>query len=137
MKLQKMETAWFALKDDPDGAEFEIVHLRAGEVDDIIAKTHRQKYEMKEEPGGETSAVPVLETDRQGERELTVIAAVADWKNVFDEDGRPMACDEDNKRRLCRELSEDGLTAFLGFIRQSRRTMAAKIREREHQREKN
>ena len=89
MKLQKMTQAWFDLPKDSDNAAFEIKHLRAGEISKITEATAKRRFEFRKMENGEMVPVPIMETDGAKERELMVIEAVVDWKNILDQDGTP------------------------------------------------
>ena len=129
MKLQKLTKAWFDFPDDSDQSSFEIEHLRAGEIADIVEKTHKQRFEFREAENGELKPIPIFEADKKAERELTVIAAISDWKNIFDENGLPLPCTDENKKRLCRELGEEDYKVFLSFISDSREKLSETVKK--------
>ena len=124
MKLQKLTKVWSDLPGDPDGAMFEIKHLLAGEIADIVEKTHKQRFEFRENEDGELKPVSILETNKMLERELTVVAVIADWENIFDENGNRLDCIDENKIRLCKELGEEDFKAFLDFITDCRQKLS-------------
>lgn len=124
MKLQKLTKAWFDLPNDSDKASFEIKHLLAGEISEIVEKTHNRRFEFREDKKGKLTPVPILETNDLLERELTVIAAVTDWKSFFDPDGKLLDCTNENKLRLCKELNEEDFKIFLDFITDCRQKLA-------------
>ncbi len=129
MRLQKLTKAWFSLLDDPDGASFEIKHLRAGEIAEIVEKTYKQRFEFQElDKNGELTPVPVIESNKMAERELTVVATISDWKNIYDENGETFPCTDKNKLRLCKELSEEDFKTFLDFLTDSRQKLAGTVK---------
>ncbi len=128
MKLQKLTKAWFSLPDDPDEASFEIKHLRAGEIAEIVEKTYKQRFEFREDKTGELKPVPVIESNKMAERELTVVATISEWKNIYDENGETLTCTDENKLRLCKELSEEDFKFFLDFLTDSRQKLAGTVK---------
>ena len=137
MKLQKIKSAWFDLPGDKDGAAFEIKHLRSGEINKITDATNKRRFEFRKDEKGELVPVPIIEIDGANERELTVVAAVTDWRWIYDHDGEPMECNELNKLRLCRELSEKDFTTFTLFVQDCRKTLSKEIAAQDEQAEKN
>ncbi|SDE20879.1 hypothetical protein [Desulfuromonas thiophila] len=137
MKLQKMTQAWFDLPGDPDGAAFEIKHLRAGEIAKITEATSKRRFEFRKGESGELEPIPIFETDGAGERERVIAEAVAGWKNILDADGAPLECTAENRLRLCRELSEADFAALVLFVQDCRRKLAAEIKKQDEAREKN
>ena len=136
MKLQKLTKAWFDFPDDSDQSSFEIEHLRAGEIADIVEKTHKQRFEFREAENGELKPIPIFEADKKAERELTVIAAISDWKNIFDENGLPLPCTDENKKRLCRELGEEDYKVFLSFILIAGKNFLKRLKNRSKRKKK-
>lgn len=138
MKLQKLTSAWFTLEADPDKSSFEIKHLRSGEINQIVEKTYKQRFEFrKDEETDEMIPVPMLEVSKLEEKSLTIIEAVLNWKNVFDEEGVPLDCTTANKERFCKELSESDFVVFSSFIQDSRKTLADQIDKENKATEKN
>lgn len=129
MKLQKLTKAWFDLPNDPDESSFEIKHLLAGEISEIVEKTHSRRFEFREDDKGDLKPVPILETNDLLERELTVIATVTDWTNMLDEIGKSLDCTNENKLRLCKELNEEDFKIFLDFITDCRKKLAGIVKE--------
>lgn len=124
MKLQKLTTAWFPVPDDEDGTEFEIKHLRSGEIATITEATHINKYEFRQNESGELEPIPVLELNRAKEKELVIVEAVIGWKNMKDSEGKDLECTAENKLKLCRELEEKDFAKLLNFIKTCRETLA-------------
>lgn len=131
MKLQKEASAWFPFPDDPDGAEFEIKHLRSGEIASITEATHVNKYEFRQNEAGELEPVPVLELKSNREKELVIVEAVTGWKNVKDADGKDLECTPENRLRLCRELEETDFNSLLNFVRNCRGKLAADLNRKQ------
>ena len=129
MKLQKLTKAWFDLPEDHDKASFEIKHLLAGVISEIVEKTHRRRFEFREDKKGKLTPVPILETNDLLERELTILASVTGWKNMFDETGKSLDCTNENKLRLCKELNEEDFKIFLDFITDCRKKLADIVKE--------
>lgn len=132
MKLQRLEKAWFPFEDDPDQSEFEIVNLRSGELSEILSKTYVQKFEVKD-----TGAVPTVEVNSHAEKELIFVAAIKNWKNIYDEQGNVLECTKENKLRLARELDEDSFSLLYGFINECRDILRKKIQEEKDRNQKN
>ncbi len=131
MKLSKIETAWFEYPDDPDGARLKIKHLLAGDLNDIQDQVHQEEVEFKKDLQGNLEP-SIKTTIRQkiGE-ELTVCAAIADWENVMDADGVPLACTDENKIRVCRELPEPAWRDFVKFIGECRAALSEQVAAQE------
>jgi hypothetical protein len=123
MRLDPLKKAWFPLPGDAEGAEFEIKHLRSGEISKITDLSHTQTFNLDKE----NKLVPCVKIDTGLERRLTITAAITDWKNVFDAEGKPVQCNAKNKKRLLHELSETDFNALCKFVQDSRKTLAAEI----------
>lgn len=137
MKLQKLTKAWFDLPGDPDEASFEIKYLLAGEISEIVEKTHSRRFEFREDKKGKLTPMPILETKDLLERELTIIAVVTAWNNFFDPDGKPLDCTNENKHRLCKELNEEDFKIFLDFITDCREKLSGIVKEQTEAERKN
>lgn len=138
MKLQKLRSVWFTMESDPDKSKFEIKHLLSGEIARIAEATHKQRFEFRKDEGtGEMNPVPILEISKLNETELTIIEAVAGWEKIFDENGDPMECTVKNKKRFCRELSEQDFSVFSRFIEDSRKSLTGLVRDEAEDTEKN
>lgn len=137
MKLQKLTKVWFDLPGDPDGAKFEIKHLRAGEIAKIVEKTHKRRFEFRENEDGDLKPVPIFETNEMLERELTIAAAVTDWENIFDEKGKILFCTNKSKIRICKELGEEDFKVFLDFITDCRKKLSGMVKEQTETERKN
>ena len=129
MKLQKLTKAWFDFPNDPDGASFEIKHLLAGEISEVVEKTHNRRFEFREDKNGKLTPIPILETNDLLERELTIVAVITSWKHMFDETGKSLDCTNENKLRLCKELNEEDFKIFLDFIIDCRKKLADIVKE--------
>jgi hypothetical protein len=137
MRLQKLTKAWFDLPNDPDGAKFEIKHLLAGEIAEIIEKTHNQRFEFRKNEDGDLKPVPIIENNKTLERELTVVAVITDWENHFDENGKILDCTDENKLRTCKELSEEDFKIFLDFITDCRQKLSETVKNQAEAERKN
>jgi hypothetical protein len=58
---------------------------------------------------------------------LTITAAITDWKNVIDAEGKPVKCNAESKKQLLRELNETDFNALCKFVQDSRKTLAAEV----------
>lgn len=137
MKLQKMTKAWFPYPDDPEESEFEIKHLRSGEISEITSKSYTQKFEMKENEEGDIEGTPFFEVNSKEEKEQTIVKVVTNWRNVFDVEGEKLECNKKNKLRLCRELSEEDFISFSKFIKTCREKLAEQFKEQDEKEIKN
>lgn len=124
MKLQKLIKAWFDFPEDNDKASFEIKHLLAGEISEIVEKTHKRRFEFREDKKGKLTPIPILETNDLLERELTIVAVITTWKYMLDENGKQLDCTNENKLRLCKELNEEDYKIFIDFITDCRQKLA-------------
>lgn len=124
MRLQKVSKAWFDYPNDEDDAKFEIKHLLSGDVSSIVSKTHKRRFEFKEDSEGKLQPMPVLETDDLLDRQLTMAAAITDWENINDEEGKSLECNSDNILRLCNEQEEKDFEKFQTFITECRNKLA-------------
>ena len=132
MRISKPKERWFKMPGDPDEGEVKIKHLSPGERQDIFDKVFLQEIEY--ETGEQGKMIPKMKqvTDRKTDREQTLVRAVKDWKNFFDEDGKPLECNEKNIIRASREIE-----GFAEFVAECRQTMDEHIFEEEKELEKN
>lgn len=137
MRLQKLTKVWSDLPGDSDGARFEIKHLLAGEIAEIVEKTHKQRFEFRENEDGELKPVSIFETNKMLERELIVVAVITDWENMLDETGKQLVCIDENKIRICKELDEKDFKAFLDFITDCRKKLSDMVKEQAEAERKN
>lgn len=129
MRLSPLTKAWFNLPDDPDKARFEIKHLLSGELSKIKDKARIEAVELLRSNQGDLEQKMTVTLRQEIGEELTVCAAITNWENVFDSEGKPLDCDEQGKVRLCRELSEDDWNSFLKFIADSRKILADQMKK--------
>lgn len=142
MRMQPFLKAWFPLPDDPDGARFEVQHLRAGEIADIVDQTHKQRFEFIEEiKPGEVEPVlvpkPILEAHKTKEQVLTVVSAIVDWEGVFDEGDNVLPCTTKSKTDLCAKASERDFAALALFIQDCRKELILQQKTSEEKRRGN
>jgi len=131
MRTQKLTKAFFAIPDDQDKTEFEIKHLRAGESSDIAKETHVQRFEFRKDENDEMTPVPLMEINTVKENEMSNIAALVGWKNVFDEDGEELPYTPKNKVKFFKKLSSENYIFALSFIADQREILAEKIEKQE------
>jgi hypothetical protein len=131
MRISKSIERWFPVPDDPDKSEHLIRHLKPGEILDSINETVTQETHYLVEndqiiPDTVSKSVPGEAAKRQ------CIAAIVDWKNMFDENGVPLKCTEENKIRALREI--DG---YFSFVIDCRNLLAEDIKKEKEARAKN
>lgn len=126
MRLNKRLEAWFDVPEDPDKGKVLVVHLNDGDKADIMQAA--SPTVMKINLQGEATRESVY--NRVIDREMTVKKSIKDWKNFFDEDGKPIPCTDENKARFARE---DGFMAFVSDCREKLEAMATeqkKVKEK-------
>lgn len=106
MRIQGVSERWFPVENDPDEARIKIKNLSPGEISDIFDAVIVQTAEYKANEKGKLEPVFSQTTDKKTDREMTLIKAIVDWENLFEEDGEtPMECNEDNIIRASREIT--------------------------------
>jgi hypothetical protein len=132
MRITKPKERWFEVPDDPDGAAVQIRQLTPGQRQDIIDKAFVQQVTYHQ--GGDKKMKPIMtqKTDTRLDREQTIIKAVVDWKNFFDQDGAKLPCNPENIVRAIREI--DG---FAEFVADCRARLYNDLAEEEEDLEKN
>ena len=106
MIIRKPIEAEFEFRD----AFFTIKQLTPGqrmEIGDLSMKK-RIEYRMADE---KREAVRVIEPDAGAERKAVVQMAVVGWKDVQDEDGKDLKCDDAGKAMVL-----DGVEGFYPFV---------------------
>jgi hypothetical protein len=133
MRFLKITKVWFDFLEDPDKSSFEIKNITAGEAHEIEEKTQNTSFELKPAKGkkGKPGVVPTLKIKKREETILTIIAVVAGWKNVFNNSGAKLKCTDENKKRLCKELSEADFYMFTKFINRCREELDIIVKQEE------
>lgn len=129
MKLSKITKTWFTHED----SEFEIQELLTGDINEITEKTSNNGMSLDENGG----VVRAFSSNKTKNQEMTICKSIVAWKNVNDENGEPLECNDKNKIRFCREQRQDDfdkfVTAFIGW----REKLSEKIAEQREKSEKN
>lgn len=132
MRLVKAaKEAWFAVPNDPDGAEILVKHLTPGELADIQDQQDAVEVLYRQE-GDQMKPEMRAKRVKGDERYAVLVAAVQDWKNVLDEDDKALKCTDKNKVAIARASDEFG--AFVGECREK---LAAEVAEAKEAAEKN
>lgn len=131
MRIRKATQRWFKVPGDPDGAEILIKSLTPGERYEIFDKAFTQEiiYVGPDDKNPQFKQI----NDKSADRMATAQAAVADWRNVFAEDGTtPLECTPENI-----ELAVNGIDGFLSFVRECMRRLDDDIEAEREGQEKN
>ena len=126
MRLNKRLEEWFDVPDDPDKGKVLFVTLNEGDRAEIMQAASPTVMEITLQ--GEATRRSVY--DRTVDRAMTVKKSIKDWKNFFDEEGKPIKCTDEAKERFSRE---DGFMAFVAECREKLDEMAAeqkKVKEK-------
>lgn len=115
MRIRKQVERWFDIPDDPDEGQILVKHLSPGEISDIMDEVFTQTIVYKTDGDQEPQPEFTQETDRRKDREKTLTAAVLDWKNFYDENGKDLKCTPDNVIRASREI--EGFDALVTDFR--------------------
>lgn len=133
MRITKRVERWFPAPNDPDKSEHLIRHLLPGEILDTINDSTSQetKYIIDEKSG---DLVPEMasHTTPGAVQEKQFMKALRGWKNVFDEDGKPLEFNDENKVRAYREM--DG---YSQFVTDCRNTLTEDVIKEQEARTKN
>jgi len=132
MRIKKVQERWFPAKGDTDGAEVLVRHLKPGEVQDIAEAALPQKISYAPDAKGNMVPDFSISPQRSKERSLTFNLCVIDWKNFFDEAGKPLKFNEKNLLRAMREIE-----GFSEWINECRDVLAKEIAEENKAQEKN
>jgi len=132
MRLKKQVSRWFEVPNDPDRSQLLIKHLEPGEIADILDSVLRQRVTYRQVEGQE-KLQPDFEqtTNTKADREKTIQAAVRDWKNLFDEDGKPLEFNSENLLTASRRI-----TGFNELVKTFRAQLAADIAREEEEEKK-
>ncbi len=126
MKIRKALQVWFDCPNDTDHGKILVRYLKDGDKQELYqeaAKIHVTYIDGKPQT--------TISTDQIKDRELTVCRSVVDWQNFFDDQGKPMPCTDENKKRFSRE---DG---FMAFLAECRRKLEEQVEAEKRAEEKN
>jgi hypothetical protein len=129
MRIRQPTERWFKVPGDPDKAEIKIKTLTPKERFDIYDAAFKQ--ELIYEPGDERPQIKQI-TDKSEDRLRTAVAVVADWKNVFDRDDKPMKCTPKNV-----VAAVEGIEGFMSFIRECMQKLENDLAAEKRGQEKN
>ncbi|MFH2074371.1 MAG: hypothetical protein ABIJ57_03350 [Pseudomonadota bacterium] len=100
---------------------------------DTINESSTQETRYKFKKGTDTLIPEMMSTSTPGEASRKqFLLAVVNWKKMFDEAGKPLECNEQNKLRAMREIE-----GYLEFVMECRNTLAADLKKEEEARAKN
>lgn len=103
MRLTPEITAVFPVPNDDDGAEITIVHLNAGQIEDIHEKMGVFKTIMKRV--GDRLEPEIHQNSQVGDKRYTfVVEAVKAWKGFKDHKGKDLPCDFKSKIAVARSV---------------------------------
>jgi len=128
MRISKETTRWFKVEQDEDEAELHIRHLSLSEEQAINRKFATQKVEYADgNKPVQSHATPLGPL-----ADALTVAAVKGWKNMFDKDGDPMACNPYNIRRAIAKIE-----GFADVVSEFREKLKADIEKEKEVQEKN
>lgn len=131
MRIPKTTERWFPVKEDKDKAETLIRHLENAEIADIAQAV--MSRETRYEDDGAGGMRPVIKQSGIYEQNKAIFcAALIGWKNVFDDNDKPIECTDENKIWAMRKI--DG---FVEHIDRSRARLAKDLSKEREKREKN
>lgn len=119
---------WFDYPDDPDGGRVEIQNLDESDIAAITAKSFTNRTAYNEE-----LKRPLQEQQYSAlvDRQETVVRAVVNWENFFDQVGKLMKCSEAAKRKWA--CSND----FMAFVNEKRAIVEEAARKQTEEKRKN
>lgn len=133
MRINKTIERWFPAPDDPDKSEHKIKHLTPGEVlDTVTGATTQETTYLQDEDGGDLVPEMKSHIEPGAIQKDQFLRALRDWKNMFDDEGAPMECTEENKIRAMRDI--DG---YLPFVTECRERLAVDVEKEKEARIKN
>jgi len=113
MRISKTLERWFKIPQDPDNGEILIVHLRPGEVQEILTANMTQEFIYEQ---GDERPRMIQRQNPGSNRDKQILSAVRNWKNFYDEDGKKMKCDEANVIKAIQKI--DGFVEFVSECRE-------------------
>ena len=115
MRIRTPRERWFTFENDPDNGKILIRQLTPGERQDIFDQAIKQEIIYKPGKSGESEPMVRQRNDMKLDRELTFKSAIIDWKNFYDEKGKPIKCTNGNIIKAIRSI--DGLSETVkGFM---------------------
>ena len=131
MRISKKVERWFPAPEDPDKSEHLIRNLLPGEEEDIYIENSSQetKYIKK---GDELEPEVYQKSNLNLISQIIRVKAIADWKNMYDENGNVLKCTTENKIRALREIE-----GYKEFIDKCRAKLKADIKDEKAVLEKN
>ena len=118
---------WFDYPDDPDKAKVEICNLTDEEVEAVRAKATITRNYMGDDGTPQREQLIDLAVDRRE----TVLLAVRNWENFYDEKGQPMKCSPEALSRWSCNAT------FVNFINSKLPLQAEAARAEAEERRKN
>lgn len=97
MRIFKERTEWFDIPDDPDNGRLKIKYLNEGEQQRFVAKCRKLSFIFNETTKTSEGHMVPEETML---KEDGVDLRIVDWKNVYDENGKPLECNKANKIKV-------------------------------------
>lgn len=132
MRVTAKIERWFPVPDDPDGAEVLVAHVSMGELARINEEVSRSETRYQTTPDGDLVPEVVVSADAGEAGRRVLCAAVRDWKNIFDEAGKPLACTDANKM-----TARTRIDGFAEFVRSCRERLATDVAAEKGHLEKN
>lgn len=126
-RLTGEKKVWRDMPDDPDKGRVEIKFLKPGEERDLQDQIDLYQTMLKPDAEGNMQREVKINPAKGDGRYVFLCAAVTNWENFFDEDGKPMACDDANKIRMARDDPQFGET--IGKFRTELAELVATERE--------
>uniref|UniRef100_A0A6M3L8F1 Uncharacterized protein n=1 Tax=viral metagenome TaxID=1070528 RepID=A0A6M3L8F1_9ZZZZ len=133
MRINKPIQRWFSAPDDPDKSEHLIRHLLPGEILDTINEATKQETKYIVGKDGNDLVPEMTSETKTGEvQKRQFLLALVGWKNMFDENGKPMEFNESNKIRALREIE-----GYMAFVTDCRNRLAEDVEKEKEARVKN
>jgi hypothetical protein len=131
-KLKKRHRRWFEIPDDPLRGEVEIVHLSKTEIQDIMTRGIDTRVITKAGADG-GPGVPETQTKVNNSliRSEVAVAAVKNWKNFQDQDGKALECTPENVPLFARD------DEFMAQLTRCREILGREVAEQEEAERKN
>lgn len=117
-RATKRVKQWFDWPGDPDGAKAEFILLTDQDLTEIQDKARKTRAVSSRATLGMEIEVA---TDNAMIRKETAIKATCAWDGFFDADGKPMACNDENKEFWS---CNSGFMAFLSECQERLREVA-------------
>ena len=131
MRISKTVERWFEVPEDSDEAELKIKHLTPGEEANVFDEAFKQEIKYKKK-GKDYTPTVIQKTNPHLIVKLNNIAAIVGWKNFFDENDKPIECNEDNKMS-----AYDKIEGFGDLISELRGKLSDEISQEKEDQRKN